>query len=185
MELLGWVSSEGGPLLVADAPIAQIWEAESTGEFYERACLFFENSNSDGGPIEIGPGVGVLWEFHGAGSAAVFQHEEGFTIVRDWYYSDDEAATTSNFANQEEKSPVFLGELVVESESLAIFWAAETGSIFVKRTDSNEYDVVDSTTGDSAMIVKLPKGLYSCLHDTVELPSGYARRFHLRKGNPS
>jgi hypothetical protein len=73
-----------------------------------------------------------------------------------------------------------LGDLLVESGVLVIFWAAENGSSIRFLPDA----AISRPTGDMAidtatLAVRVSSPLYSCFHDYIETPAGNGRRLHL------
>src|SRR5579871_680659 len=82
MKYLGAVSSEGGPLLLADARLARDWRgSDEDGSDYARACDLFAGEERPGGPISIGQGQGIVWDLEDAGTADVFRVETGRIVL--------------------------------------------------------------------------------------------------------
>jgi hypothetical protein len=85
MQSLPCVSSEGGPLLIADAEALRDWSgAFGAGDDYRRACAAIDSK-----------GIGVLgdrilvWDIEGGGIAYLTQYDDrSFKLVRFWTNDD-------------------------------------------------------------------------------------------------
>ncbi|EDY17729.1 hypothetical protein CfE428DRAFT_4768 [Chthoniobacter flavus Ellin428] len=90
MATLPYVSSEGGPLLVADADALRAWSgAFDDGEDYTRAC----SALGSGGLASL-DGRALVWDIQGGGTAYLTRSDEqSFQLVRFWANAElDDAA---------------------------------------------------------------------------------------------
>lgn len=182
MRNIGSVSSEGGPLLLADANTARLWHGvEEDGSDYKRACSLPDSFSNPGGPLLIGQDYGIIWRLGGAGTAHVFANSENqFLLVRAWLHSNSIESLFELAGVAMQQSSAF-GELEIASGILAILWATESGEC-IKTLDVS-VSIRPSgimATESAGLLVSVPKGCYTCIHDEVQLPDGQsARRCHL------
>lgn len=184
----GYVSGEGGPLLMCDSLDARRWHGNVGGATdYDRACAFFdEHSEPPGGMIALQGSFGILWEMRGAGSAFVYQSEDRseIYIVRSW--SDNEIDDDIlEIVSTTRSSVQSIGALNIVTGMVAIFWAVESGQFEPFGIVSSPFRPVgdDPALDDSALIVPTLCGQYSGEHFEVELSSrDRARVCWLRMG---
>jgi hypothetical protein len=95
MKLLGYVSGEGGPLVIGDASVVRTWRGyvdDEPDDDYKRVCAVFDNDpQCEGGPIDIGSGHIVTWEMQGGGTSSVYETVDGgLVVVRPWLQDTDD-----------------------------------------------------------------------------------------------
>lgn len=137
MKSIGTISSEGGPLIVADLDNARLWpglevlpagldDGLGEGELREVLC--------DGRPY-------LLWDIGGSGTADVFQDTHAVLLVRAWLEMNPaedslarEAEMISDFAQCREASvpQTSIATLEVPSSRIAVWWAWESGDILAE-----------------------------------------------------
>ena len=187
LEEIGYVSGEGGPLLLADRMIAVSWRGcEAGGKDYERACaLLLDERPIEGCSIGIAQGVGLVWDMEGDGTAAVFRRAPSYALLtRIWPEDpyDPEALRTLAEAPSVDRSRI--AELSIRSGILAVLWAPEDGRAF-ESLDSMGLPMGEMSMGGTGLTLELAAGLYNCFHDFVENAAGEARRCHLvRQATP-
>jgi hypothetical protein len=180
MKVLGSVSSEGGPFLLADALAVRSWRgaAESSTD-YTRLCEALDRAGPTWGLTwRLGDCDTVVWEAEGAGTADVLRTSpSSLLLVRGWFDGDWEAATLAA-ANVQRGKEDLLGEIEIRCGVLAALWTPEDG------TCVTEADVARGSgepTGDvaisgSSLLVRLSSGRYICHADQVEVGQGSALR---------
>lgn len=176
------ISSEGGPLLIADAEVMQSWKGVDDSD-YERACeLFDDNPGIEGGEIGIGSGSAILWEMNGAGTAYVFTSDEGsFTIVRAWLSDPENENAINQIANETIINPVELGLLTLSSKALVVIWSAENGAcVMPEDVKYGGRPSGEMAIDDSGYIFIAPYRKYRIWHDEVTNKLGLARRCHIK-----
>lgn len=185
MRHLDTVSAEGGPFLLADAKVAQSWRGvEGDGSDYERACqIFYDDKGAPGGSITIDQTRAVVWEPEGAGIADVLTDQQGrLILIRVWIDASDDTSAVLALAGLPLNAPINIGSLELTSGVLAVLWAAESGdcieTLDIAESERPTGEMADDSSG---LLVCLSKGVYSCLHDEVELNGESARRCHLIK----
>ena len=180
-KLLGTVSSEGGPLLIADATFIQSWRGiDDGGADYDRACELSGN----GGEITLGAGHGVLWEM-GPGTATVVRQSESTLVLScGWFETadpDDESFVSLASLPLSDLS-VALGEVTVHSGTLVILWAPENGRCVESTVvPSDGIPTGEMSMGGTGLIVAVRPGRYAFLHDEVETDHAGAQRCHVRR----
>ena len=186
MENLGYVSSEGGPLLIADSAIAQNWLGATfdTQDDYQRACEIFDaEPEVQGKLLTIANGMGLIWDMGGAGTSDIFLRDSThLVIVRAWLDDPDDEAIVSTFAHTPLREHKKLGSLNIKTGIVAILWAPESGQT-IEPTDIsiNAAPINNLGIDGSGLLVKLPIGEYQCLSDEFTTEHGDARRCHLVK----
>ena len=123
--LVGVVSTEGGPLLIADRELASGWTG-ALGTDYQRACdLFDADPDMPGGPVALDGGWGLLWDMP-TGTAEVWRRGAAqLTISRPWV--DPEEDVSEQLANLPRRRSVPFGQLEIRSGWMLIVWAAPSG----------------------------------------------------------
>ncbi len=179
----GYVCSEGGPLLIADAADARLWEMNFDGSDYERACFLFEEmTDTPGAVLSLNGNNGVVWELGGAGVGHVFNMgKEHIVIIRTWPSNPETVdKLLSDLARLPLQTLVALGDLIVHSGVLAVMWSAESGaSITSLEVSPDGRPSGDMVTGCSVLLMNMNTGNYSCFHDEVQVYGNQARRCHL------
>ena len=139
MEHLGVINAEGGPLLLADFKLAQLWRGtDDDSANYQRACEAFDlQPELEGTEVGVPDGRGVLWEMRGAGTADVFRLSENhIAVVRIWPKNPTDNTAPETLAACPTQNLLDIGHLLVPSGVLAIFWAVEDGRCF-RSTDAS------------------------------------------------
>lgn len=182
LNCIGNVSSEMGPLLIADASTARLWRgSDGDGADYKLACdLTLETPAAF---IAIGDQRAVVWEMEAPGMAEVFADLlSRLILVHCWLDAmdeQDEEAMVARLAALPIKQSTELGRLEITSGVLAILWAPEGGEgIPLTITAEVERPGPSLAIETAGLLVKLPIGTYSCLHDAVEIGENEAVRLH-------
>jgi len=178
-ELLDYVASEGGPLLIADVSVARLWHGiENGGADYDRACDIFDSDpNLEGALVEIESGHGLLWEMEGAGIAGVYQLGATIVIARGWFGIDDWRNATKLAATIDPINPVLLGSMDFSTGAVAILWATEDGrSIEVVDVTQPERPTGELSMESAGLLIPIQKGTYQAYFDRVATQTGTARR---------
>jgi hypothetical protein len=171
--LVGVVSTEGGPLLIADRELAAGWTG-AFGTDYQRACdLFDADPDVPGGPVALNGGWGMVWDMP-TGTAEVWRRGAAqLTISRPWVDPDD--VTSGQLADEPPRRAARFGQLEIRSGWLLIVWAAEEGRE-ASFTAPGDGVALDLSIGHAGLIVAVPVGQYALAHDEVEIASGSSRR---------
>ena len=178
---LDTVSSEGGPLLIADAATAQNWrcfdEDKNEGGDYQLACDALNAAPTlPGLELQISVSRFVVWEMGGSGTANVLRISGSeIMIVRTWLDEGNGLPTILELAALPVRKRHHFADLTVHCGVLAILWAPESGTC-IETSDILEIEDFQEPSGDiaisgSSLLVKLSNGNYSLFHDEVELAS--------------
>jgi len=157
------VSSEGGPVLVADYETLRSWRGafQDSGD-YERACESLGAQTLT--MIQIGDDQAIVWDIGGPGTADIVRvSPEHLSIVRIWpdgSWSDQEceqvviSAATDRFGTEE------LARLTIHTGYLLALWAPE--DVVAGGSPSGDSGVPDDLSiGDGGAYVRVPTGCYS------------------------
>jgi len=172
---IGHVSTEGGPLLVADRDDVLGWSgATGPNDDYGRACELLDRvPNGAGGTMPLGAGTGLVWDMP-TGTADVWRRgADTIVISRPWV--DDDENVASYLAALPPKDPIPLGELSVRSGWIVVLWAAASGKDIARVPPANGRSL-GLSVGDDALMASLAVGRYHCYHDEVADGRGSARR---------
>ena len=156
------VSSEGGPLLIADFEALRSWRGafHDSGD-YTRACEAL--GSADVAQIQTGAHQAVVWDMGGPGTAHIVQVSPlHLSIVRLWpdaAWSEEEYEQTVISAATQWFSPEERARLRIHSGYLLALWAPEDMSAGGSPAgDSGVPD--DLSIGDGGVYVKVPSGEY-------------------------
>ena len=178
VERIGYVSTEGGPLLVGDLDLARSWRgAFGDGADYGRACQALETAaGARGVQIEVNGKPAIVWDMP-TGIAEVWRlTANSLVLSRPWFADNvDVDLVGYQLATLPAQTQVVLGNLDLSSGWLLVMWAAEDGG------DVIHIDPIDGLTlnlsvGDAGVIAALPAGRYACYHDEVGDGSSTSQR---------
>ena len=160
---LGCVSTEGGPLLLADHAAIGDWRG-TEGTDYDQVCAVLDDRPDARG---LQHGAAVVWDMP-TGTAEVWRTgPRSLRIVWATDENDDVAALPAH-------GPVPIGEVVVTGW-LVVVWAVEDGQEIADRKPSDGLSL-DLSVGGAGIVAALPPGTYRCAHDEVELDGDRIRR---------
>jgi hypothetical protein len=172
---LGHVSTEGGPLLIADLHVAANWAgAEGAARDYERAREALEAGPAvPGVQVDVAGATAVIWDMP-TGTADVWRHTPDILVVtRSFLELEDSRA--SLLASRQTENPILLGDFHVSSGWAVIMWAAVSGEE-IDDLDVADGLALDLSVGHSGIIAALPPGDYRSYHDDVAYGSETAQR---------
>lgn len=181
MQHIGFINTEGGPLLLIDSALARSW-AGVEGHDYERACEVFDwHPGANAAAISVGSGSGLIWEMNGAGTANIYKTEDnGIVIVRAWLARNAETSELKTFAEEPTENLAELGVMEVDSNAIVILWATESGC-GVNDSASQQIRRPQQMNLDNAgLIIPLTSGQYEAKHDFIKRSGSEAWRLHLK-----
>jgi hypothetical protein len=115
MEIIGNVSTEGGPFLLADAMAVRSWRGTADGsDHYDRLCEVLSRVGPGwGAPWLLGDCPAVFWEPEGEGTADVLvTSSSSLVLVRGWFDGDWDAGTLAAARVQRGKEQL-LGDMEI------------------------------------------------------------------------
>jgi hypothetical protein len=183
MNYLGYVNTEGGPLLISDVALVCHWNG-IVGTDYNRACALYDADETlEGIEIEIKDGKAFLWEMRGAGTAEIFKiNDNHLVIVRIWPTDPLDSSVTRLIAGEPLKEIKRLGNLTIETCALAVLWAAEDGTCIefpANIKSESGRPIGEIMIDDSGLMLSVRCKKFTCVHDEVETAFGSGRRLHL------
>lgn len=178
---VGFVSSEGAPLLIGETSSIQGWQGID-GPDYAAACeLFDRDPAANGKMIEVGARPSLVWDMGGAGTADVFRVEPNtLLIVRGWFDQHQGENALWELATAAANRSMKVGQITVASGAVAILSATENGSCVdpsVPPRDGRPAGAM--STEESGLVAIVWNGTYSCFHEDVKARTGTARRCRL------
>lgn len=128
MQTLPHVSSEGGPLLIADVDALRNWNGCSdTGDDYWRACYATGS-----------PGIGALddrilvWDIEGGGTAYLTQYNDrSFELVRFWTNDDPDDNAIRELARLTRPTGERVSVRITMSPAIVVWACEDTRSMTV------------------------------------------------------
>ena len=157
------VSSEGGPVLVADFEALRSWRGAFHGSGdYDRACRTLGAATV--AQIRVGSHEALLWDIGGPGTAdIVLVSPTHISMVRIWpdaSWSGEECEQAIVSAATERFGTDVLAQLSIRSGYLLALWAPEDMSL--GGTPSGAFGVPDDLSiGDGGAYIRVPLGCYS------------------------
>lgn len=172
LALIGTVSTEGGPLLLADRSAFGGWTG-TDGDDYDRLCRRFEIGEPDAIQLDD-PRVQALAWFVPTGTTEVWRvGPNSIVLCRAWL--EPTVHDGHEMASLPFSQTTRLGSLSILSGWFAVFWATATGAEVVSRSPKDGQRL-DMAVGGDGLIVALDPGDYECWADEVAVSSGSARR---------
>ena len=176
LTLVGTVSTEGGPLLLADRSAVGGWTG-TEGNDYDRLCRRFDDGEPDAIQVDELGVQALAWNVP-TGTTEVWRvGPNSIALCRVWL--DQTVQHGRELAGLPFSQTTRLGSLSVLSGWFAVFWATATGDDLVSKSpaDGQRLDLVVGTDG---LILALRPGNYECVADEVAASSGSARRCLVR-----
>jgi len=177
---LGFIDTEGGPLVLLDAMLAQFWSGIE-GIDYGRACNLFDlHPSAKGGIISIESGSALVWETGGAGTVDVYKTDNnGFVLVRAWLSQNAETSVLRKLADKPVEEFTELGGIEIASGSIAILWATESGRGVDSAISEQARRPKSLNLVNGGLVVPSRLGKFEAIHDSVKLSASHAQRLHL------
>lgn len=169
--LLGNVSTEGGPLLLADRAALANWSGVE-GDDYDRLCDALLISQPRALSVDLAGAAALAWNVP-TGTADVWRTGPASVLLaRAWVNEDEELA---QLAEPPMDSSELLGTVSIPSGWLVVLWATEPGN-GVLAVEPQDGLSVDLSVGGAALVIQVPPGDYECRGDEVEVGNASAIR---------
>ncbi|NDV78466.1 hypothetical protein [Dysgonomonas sp. 511] len=180
MNYLGYISTEGGPLIISDSSVINNWDGID-GEDYEQLCEVFDSDLTlEGFNVKFKNYLPIAWELEGAGIVKIYRNNDDILLIKVWSSEKDSDLDKEDIINIPVEEEINIGNLILNTEFLFVFWATE--SLYnVKFDNQKEYGIPngDFAMDDSIFFLKTSKKKYSCLYDKINKKGIYARRLRL------
>ena len=177
--LIGHVSTEGGPILIADHELIATWTGVD-GRDYAELVNRFDADETPVVAIRRNGLDGLAWHVP-IGTVDVWRLGQGsILLVRVWVDRDEIAA---DLAALPARDLTPLGFITISTGWLTILWAPENGAEAVS-IDPADGLALNLSVGGSGLVATLPVGRYECASDEVEIGEGMARRCFIREIRP-
>ncbi len=168
-ELVGRVSTEGGPFLVADLDVVRTWHGGdvpdgASASDYERACAALPETTGVGVLVPADMGSGVLWDVP-SGSVAVWRRRDEILLCRTWTSEDG----PSEEAEGETALSGKAGDIVSSSGWIVVVWAPEAGEELDLALPADGRQI-GWALGDAGLILAAPPGRYTCTFGETSAP---------------
>ncbi len=180
MENVGYVSTEGGPLLIVDFNAAPGWSGVEGSDYQQVSELLLAQQEPPGLQIEVGGEPALIWQMP-TGTADIWRRSDGSIVLcRPWLHPG--SSNEELLAGLPPNEPTEVGHVRIKSGWVAIVWATEAGSD-VARAVPRDGLGLDLSVGSAGVIASLAPGDYDCYHDAVDEGSESALRcFIVGKG---
>ena len=169
--LLGDVSTEGGPLLLADRAALADWSGVD-GDDYGRLCDALLVAQPRALSVDLSGSAALAWNVP-TGTAEVWRIDpRSVLLARTWVDEEEDIARLA-------KPPMDHGESLatirITSGWLVVLWATEPGA-GVLEVEPRDGLSVDLSVGGAALVIQLPPGDYECRGDEIEVGTASAWR---------
>lgn len=182
-ELVGYVTSEGGPILVGEVDVIRSWRGVDSND-YDRACERFDQDEAaEAIFLEVVGRPALLWEIGGAGAAYVFRRgNDTLVLVRPWLEDPDDEGMVKVLADRPWREGQETGELTVRENALIVLWAAENGDcVEPEDTEADGRPSGEMSVDSAGLIVRVTPGRYGCRTDSVSVDGNSCRRLEFRR----
>lgn len=181
MNYLGYINTDGGPLIIADSNIINDWNGIEGNDYVDLCNVFDYDLTLEGFPINFKSNSPIAWELEGGGTVDIYKNETGVILVKSWQSDDNlkldetELATIPILGEH-----IHIGNLIVNTPYLLIFWATESLECACF-DDSKQYGILtgDFAFDNSSLYIKTSEKEFSCICDNLDINGSYVRRLHL------
>lgn len=182
LQLLGCVSTEGGPLLIADLSAASKWSGlDGEPSDYDRLLGQLQGAGDPPGlQIDLAGIPVVVWQMP-TGTAEIWRRDDNSLLIsRPWLEAGSHRAAA--LAGLPARNPVLIGSLHIETGWVVVVWATEAGEEFADLRPG-EGRVLNLSVDGAGLVVGLSPGAYECFQDeVVEQSESTQRCFVVPKG---
>lgn len=177
---LGNISTEGGPLIIADSNIINNWNGVEGNDYVQLCNIFDSDLTLEGFPITFKSNSPITWELEGGGIVDIYKNETEIILVKIWQSDDIKIDRTELATIPISEKHIHIGNLIINATYLLIFWATESlKNAFLDY--SKHYGILngDFAFDNSSLYIKTSVKEFSCICDNVNINKCCARRLHL------
>lgn len=179
LQLIGHVSTEGGPLLIVDFNAARGWSGVDGGDYQRVSGGLDAHEDLRGLQVEVLGEPALVWEMP-TGTADVWRRsDQSLLLCRPWL--EPESRHEELLADLPPNDPLHIGHFRLTSGWLVVVWAAETGSELAQVLPQDGL-ALDLSVGSAGIMLSLAPGDYDCYHDAVTAGSESALRCFIVRG---
>lgn len=174
LEFIGHVSTEGGPLLIADRTTLSGWTGVEGGD-YERLCDALVASEPRALAVGLAGSAALAWNVPTGTAEAWRTSPSSVLLTRPWVDQEEDAR---RLAQPPMNGGEPLGRVSIPSGWLVVLWAPEPGSD-VLAVEPRDGLSLELSVGCAALVIEMPPGEYECHGDEVDIGTASAWRCHL------
>lgn len=173
--LLGHVSTEGGPLLIADRTAIASWAGVDTDD-YDQLARALDVSEPRALAVTRGGLLGLAWNVP-TGTTQIWRTgPSSLLLTRSWV---DDVKDLPDLANLPMENGEALGAVSIRSGWLVVVWAAESCES-VLAVEPKDGLSLDLSVGGAGLVIRMATGEYECRGDEVDIGTAGALRCHIR-----
>lgn len=173
--LLGHVSTEGGPLLIADRAAIANW-AGADGGGYAELCDALLASETRALPISLDGSLGLAWDVQTGTTHIWRMGPSSVLLTRAWV---DQLGDLPRLAKQAMDDGDAFGPVTISSGWLVVVWAPEPGHSVLAAEPSDGLSL-DLSVGSAGLLIAMPTGNYEASGDEVDVDNASALRCLIR-----
>lgn len=182
MTYLGYINTEGGPLIIADSNIIKGWNGIEGNDYAQLCNVFDSDLTLEGFPINFKRNLPISWELGGGGTVNIYKNGTMIVLVKLWRSDDNLKLDETELVNIPiSDEQIHIGNLIIDTQYLLIFWATETLENACL-DDSKHHGILngDFAFDNSSLYIKTSVKEFSCICDNLNINGSYARRLHLK-----
>jgi len=185
MDYLGYISTEGGPLIISDSNALNDWNGIEGNDYKQVCSIFNSDLTLEGFSVNFKDYLPIAWELEGGGIVRVYKNNDKILLIKVWLSEKEfDWRETELITTPISEENINIGNLVINTDFMFIFWATESLND-VEFDNKKEYGIPNGyfAIDDSALYLKTFIKKYSCIHDKVYGNGFLARRLHLIPDN--
>ena len=159
---VGYVSTEGGPLLVGDYKVLTKWNGCETEDYDTllEDCMAPEDCIYNVEKQEI-----VVWEPEGGAIISIHKDDKNNLIL---IKSFEDIRKNNKYVGCIGKDETIIGQIEISSEAILVIYATESGALLEPLIGDEVTRLTGGLVfGDSALAIPIPNGTYHCVADFV------------------
>lgn len=157
---IGYISTEGGPVLIGDYEIITKWNGIMTDD-YEKLI----EANEEDFIYKIADKNVVVWDPEGGACISIHcNNKDDFTFIKSFIALKDNDKYIDAIGQNEE----VLGEVEIFSNTLLILYATESGALLEPLKDNSIRRLTGGLAFENSVLsIPVSNGIYRCVSDLV------------------